>query len=275
MIESVDLLNPVVVAIYNKLPLIITCLFAIPLGIFAVVSALKFVKSKAAHKSDLTEPLLQKKSRESKIKQSIVVKDKTLQMNFLKCRSSENLESLHSEPMIIKENLEQIAISANWVDGALGLMLVRGKKDKIEQHIFGLFDHSLNQTDRVLTQDHKIVKKAKPGDQLFVIGAESYIFNLRVDLLEKEEESRPLWTYKCSDGHALQVFYGDGKECDKVNAEWAKLTDGKSEHKCGHQKKFTQKNKNGYDKALLQYYCYDCEASFCAKCALEFRIPNK
>lgn len=55
-----------------------------------------------------------------------------------------------------------------------------------------------------------------------------------------------------------------------MNSEWERLTEGKPDHKCGHEKKL----KGGkYNMPLMQYYCHSCKASFCGDCAFDYRVP--
>ena len=76
---------------------------------------------------------------------------------------------------------------------------------------FHLFDWSMNQTDRVLTEHNsQLVREALPGDKLVIKGYGSYILNLRVELLSEYEEHKPLWKYLCPQGHPLKLFYPEG-----------------------------------------------------------------
>ena len=159
--------------------------------------------------------------------------------------------------MIIPENMQFITVSANWINGVMDLLLKRDGEGIAYQYPFGYFDSSMNQTDRVLTKDNcRLVQKAQPGDLLKIIGVGCYILNLRIECLSSGEEHKPLWKYQCPHGHPLKVFHPEGDYCRYMNKEWEQLTQGKEQHKCGHEMKLMFKYR--YDSPYLQYFCFDC-----------------
>ena len=83
--------------------------------------------------------------------------------------------------MIVKEHQQSIAVSANWIDEFMMLELKRDGKEIAYQELFGEFDSSMNQTDRVLTKDSSwLVQRAQPGDQLVIKAHGCYIFKMTV-----------------------------------------------------------------------------------------------
>ena len=193
-------------------------------------------QSRISHLNKLTDPLLENKEEHSTIKPYQEVTKRSLTARFM--------EIYKSSLLIVTEHMQSIAISANWINGYVLLKLLRDGKVIAKQNPFGWFDSSMNQTDRVLTKDNcELVKKAQPGDQLFIYGDDGfYMFNLHVELLSEEEEHKPQWKYQCPLGHSLKVFYPEGDKCFKMNKEWEQLTQGKEQHKCGHEKKLKFKD---------------------------------
>ena len=84
--------------------------------------------------------------------------------------------------------MQSIAVSAIWVYSRMKLVLKRDGREIASQHLFGDFDSSMNQTDRVLTKDNcGLVQIARPGDQFFIGAGFCYIFKMTIELLEKDE----------------------------------------------------------------------------------------
>ena len=83
----------------------------------------------------------------------------------------------------MKEQTKAILVSANWINGVMRLALMRNVWRIDSQEIFGEFDSSMNQTDRVLTKDNcDLFRQAQPGDKLQIEGHKGcYILNLRVE----------------------------------------------------------------------------------------------
>lgn len=200
LIENIDNLNPAIVTIDKYILLIVGLLFSMPVLFFCFY---KFKKSQNFD-DEFTKPFLETKEDYSTIKPSYEVTEKSLTLKF---------KPVSVSPLIVTEQMDKIGVSANWNNGYLRLELRRGENTITSQNLFGTFDSSMNQTDRVLTKDNcELIREAQPGDQLVIVRCKtSYILNMRVELLDKDEEHKPLWKYTCPNGHPLKVFYGEGK----------------------------------------------------------------
>ena len=167
-------------------------------------------------------PLLEDESEsKSGIEPSQQVSDKSILI-----QSTIGYDKLHSSPLVVKDTIQQITVSSQWVSaagyGRIFLILERNGKEIASQDLFGEFDSSFNQTDTVLTSESDIVKQAQPGDHYFLYSdVGPYIWSLRLELLGKEEEAKGLFVYKCPKGHQLKVYYPYGKN---RNTQWEKLT---------------------------------------------------
>ena len=162
------------------------------------------------------------------------------------------------------------------------MILERDGEEIASQDLFGYFDSSFNQTDTVLTSESDIVKQAQPGDHYFLEpDKNSYIFSLRLELLEKEEEAKGLFVYKCPKAHQLKVYhpyYDEDEDEWKTNTQWEELTRAKNEHGCGHERKIEIENCRYGSKqttTLCQYFCDDCAESYCGDCAFKHRVANE
>ena len=114
-----------------------------------------------------------------------------------------------------------VSINKSGYSGSIGLVLKRGGKRIAYVDVFGPFDDTLTQTDNLFTQEHEVVQKAQPGDTLFIYSINDS-FTIHLQLLEKGEEAKPFFVYKCDLGHTLNLFYPD--KDGEINSEWETLT---------------------------------------------------
>jgi len=208
----------------------------------------------------------------------------TLSLKQIKCQevitdtSIDIRFAINKKPeLTIKSKFDQINVKGIWFGGNIGAYLKRNGKAVTGQKIYGLYDSSDNQTDMVLTKDNSdIVKQAQVGDTI-KLDAGATVLNLKMELLNENDEVIPYFNYKCprDNSHQLKVLYSDYDEDtyeSKLNEEYLALIAGKEDqtecYECdkdlGHKE----------SRRPSQYFCFDCNQSFCGKCAFKVRQLN-